>query len=229
MESDSIGRIVVQHRSVGLDGRVIVPLIEMAKIATALDSLLAVGERRLRPADGNVEEVSIDDLKLLADRDHNARLLETIDAEISRRLSTEPLRVDSIAALVSLVDCGFSGSRECIALRHSARRWHESALSNRSAPADFRAALELSLAKILVAAGDYDGAVSHAQRAGELAEDHLEYRLQEATLYALLERWDALQVVLDQMESRFPVRAAADGRFRDFRALHDSATRRLSN
>ncbi len=216
-------------RAAALDGRVIVPLIEMAKFATALDSLLAVGERHLRPADGNVEEVSIDDLKLLADRDHNARLLETIDAEISRRLSTEPLRVDSIAALVSLVDCGFSGSRECIALRHSARRWHESALSNRSAPADFRAALELSLAKILVAAGDYDGAVSHAQRAGELAEDHLEYRLQEATLYALLERWDALQVVLDQMESRFPVRAAADGRFRDFRALHDSATRRLSN
>ena len=212
-------------RAASLDGRVIVPLVEMAKIATALDALVAVGEQELHPADGDVEEVLIDDLKLVADRAHNARLLENIDAEISRRLSTELVRIDSIAALVSLVDCGFSGSLECIALRHSARRWHESALSNESTPADFRAALELSLAKILVAGGDYDGAVGRAQRVGELAEGHLEYRLQEATLYALLERWDALQIVLHQIETRFPVRAAADQRFRDFRALHDSATR----
>ena len=145
-----------------LDGRVVVPLIEMAKIATALDNFLAAGERRPRPLDSRVRSVPIGDLQLLVDADHNARLLETIDAEINRRLSTELVRIDSIVALVSVVDCGFAGNRECVALRESARQWHDSALSNQPMPADFRAALVFSLAKLLVAAGDHDGAVGHA-------------------------------------------------------------------
>ena len=213
------------RRAAALDGRVVVPLIEMAKIATALDSFLAADARSSRPRPGRAKTVPVAELQLLAESDHNARLLETIDGEINRRLSAELLRIDSIAALVSVVDCGLSGNRECVALRESIRRWHDSALSNQPMPADFQGALELSLAKILVAAGDYDGAVSHAQRAGELVGDNLEYRLQEATLYALLERWEPLGRVLDQMEERFPVRAGADRRFRDFRALHHGARR----
>ena len=216
-------------RASALDGRVVVPLIEMAKIATALDRFMHSDKRELPSLNGKVKKVAIEDLNLVADSEQNARLLGTIDAEINRRLSTELMRIDSIVALIALVDCGFSGNRECVALRQNARRWHDSALSNQPLPADFHAALELSLAKLLVAAGDYDGAVGHAQRAGGLVEDNLEYRLQEATLYALLERWDALQIVLEQVADRFPVRAAADRRFQEFRVLHDSARRRSSN
>jgi len=217
------------RRAATLDGRVVVPLIEMAKVATALDNFLAGGEPLSRPRDAKVKNVPMGELQLLADRSHNAGLLVTIDAEIQRRLSRELLRIDSIAALIGVVDCGFSGNRECIALRDSARRWHDAALSQGRMPADFRAPLELSLAKISVAAGDYDRAVSHAQKAGALVQGNLELRLQEATLYALLERWDALGLALDQIEGRFPVRAGADQRFRDFRALLDSARRRSSD
>lgn len=90
-------------------------------------------------------------------------------------------------------------------------------------PGYFRATLELSMAKILASAGELDSAVGHAQRAGEVAADNLEYRLQEAILYALLRRWDELLIVLDDIENRFPVRANADSRFQDLRRQYNSA------
>jgi len=60
--------------------------------------------------------------------------------------------------------------------------------------------------------------VRRARRAGELASDNMAYRLQEATLYAVLERWNELRVVLDDVARRFPVRAVADSTFRNLRA-----------
>jgi hypothetical protein len=39
--------------------------------------------------------------------------------------------------------------------------------------------------------------------------------VQEATLYVLLERWDDLSFLLDEVENRFRVRATADPAFRN--------------
>ena len=64
----------------------------------------------------------------------------------------------------------------------------------------------------------------HALRAGTIAADNLEYRLQEAILYALLARWEELLVVLDEVENRFPDRANADSRFQDLRGQYDRAS-----
>jgi len=91
-------------------------------------------------------------------------------------------------------------------------------------PGYFRATLELSMAKIPASAGILDLAVGHAQRAGEVAADNLEYRPQEAILYALLRRWDEFLIVLDDIENRFLVRANADSRFPDLRRQYNSAS-----
>ena len=50
--------------------------------------------------------------------------------------------------------------------------------------------------------------------------------MQEATLYALLERWDDLSFLLDEIENRFPVRANADSAFRNLKSQYSSATNR---
>ena len=66
--------------------------------------------------------------------------------------------------------------------------------------------------------------MGHAQRAGEVAADNLEYRPQEAILNALLRSWDELLIVLDDIENQFPVRANADSRFPDLRRQFNSAS-----
>ena len=210
-------------RAAALDDRVVVPLIEMAKITTALDRFIGGGEQRLQPSNEGGDEIRIDGMMLLADGEHNARLLANLDSEINRRVASKPVRIGSVVALIALVDCALNGNIECIVLRPYTRRWHHSALSNERLPGELRAVLELSVAKILASAGEYDSAVGHAQRAGELAADNLEYRMQEAILYALLGRWEELLNVLDEVENRFPDRADADPRFQELRRQYDSA------
>jgi len=217
VDADFSVRFDAFKRAARLDDRVVVPLIEMAKIATALGSFIGSGERGLQSSSSEGGKMPVFEMKLLADGDNNVRLLETLDYEINRRLSSEPVRADSVAALISVVDCALDGNRECMALRENAGRWHDSALSNERLPGIFRAVLELSVAKNHVLAGENDAAVRHAGRAGKSAGNNLAYRLQEATLYALLERWDNLTIVLDEIETQFPLRANADPTFRILR------------
>jgi hypothetical protein len=209
------------RRAATLNDQVVSPLIEMIKIAVALGIYLDDLERA--PPSSGVEAGStrIAELKLLADSGHNALLVSTLDEEIARRLERERARTGNIIALVSLVDCSLGGSRECAALRGNATRWHASALSNEWLPAHLRAVLELSMAKLYAIAGANDEAVYHARLAGKSAGDNLAYRLQEAILYALLERWDELGKVLGEIEAQFSVRAQTDPTFRDLRAQYE--------
>jgi hypothetical protein len=85
--------------------------------------------------------------------------------------------------------------------------------------------LGLSLAKYHAARGEYDEAVRQADRAGELTAGNLVYRLQQATLLAWLERWDALEILLDDIEKRFPRRAPADPTYRDLRQRNAEVVR----
>ena len=211
-------------RAAALDDRVVVPLVEMAKIAAVLDRFNGGGEQLLRPLDEGGDGIPIDDMMLSADSGHNVRLLGILDSEINRRVASKSVRIDNVVALIALVDCALDGNIECISLRHFTRRWHYSALSNERLLGNYRAVLELSMAKILASAGEYDAAVRHALRAGTIAADNLEYRLQEAILYALLARWEELLVVLDEVENRFPDRANADSRFQDLRGQYDRAS-----
>ena len=224
VEADLSVRFDAFKRAALLDGRAVVPLIEMAKIATAVGDFLGSGERPSQFSGGESCKTPIHEVRLMADGEHIACLLETLDDEVGYRLSSDLVRTDSVVALISLVDCALDGNRECMALRDDTRRWHDSALSNERLAVNFRAALELSVAKTHAAAGDHDAAVRHARRAGELAVDNLTYRMQEATLYALLERWDDLSFLLDEIENRFPVRANADSAFRNLKNQYSSAT-----
>ena len=217
VQADLSVRYDAFKRAATLDDRVIVPLIEMAKIATALGSFIGSGERGLQSSRSEGGKMPVFEMKLLADGDHNARLLENLDSEINRRLSSEPVRTDSVVALILVVDCALNGNRECMTLRENAGRWHDSALSNERLPGNLRAVLELSVARVHVLAGEKDAAVRHAGLAGESAASNLAYRLQEATLYALLERWDNLTIVLDKIEARFPIRANSNPTFQNLR------------
>ena len=138
-------------------------------------------------------------------------------------------RMNSVVALVALVDCVLVHSRECVELGERIRRWHGSALSNDFAPPSYRAVLGLSLAKYLASLGEHDEAVREAQKAGELARGNLAYRLQQALLLAWLQRWDALEVLLDEIEIRFPRRAPADPTYRELRSRIESAPARSSD
>jgi len=211
------------RRAATLNHQVVSPLIEMAKIASALDSFMSNGERATSSSSGEGDGMHIADMQLLADSDQNSGLSSALDREINRRLGDERVRIDNIIALVSVVDCSLEGSIECISLRDNARRWHVSALSNERLPAVSGAVLELSLAKLHAVAGEYDESVRHAQLAGKLAADNLAYRLQEAILYALLERWKELGDVLNDIEVRFPVRATSDATFLDLWGQYDRA------
>lgn len=218
--TDLLVRFDAFKRAAMLNDGVVVPLMEMAKLATVVDFFIGSESLTSRSGSGESSGIPIPDMRLLADAVHNARLLDALDKEINRRLSSEVVRTESVAALVALVDCALNGNRECKSLREKSMRWHDSAASNARLPADYNAVLELSLAKIHAVTGEYDAAVRHARRAGQLAADNLGYRLQEATLYALLGRWDDLSVVLNEVEKRFPVRANSDPMFRDLRSRY---------
>lgn len=199
------------RRAAVLNDAAVSPLIEMGKLAVALGLYLDDTQPLIAPLAGG--DLQVADMRLRADSGHNARLLSALDAEIVRRLRHERPRTDNVVALVSLVDCSLNGSRECTALRPGAARWHASALSNERLPMNLVAALELSLAKLHAIAGDDDAAVRHARRAGSAAGENFAYRLQEAVLYSLLERWEELGDSLAEIEARFPWRARADPTF----------------
>jgi hypothetical protein len=209
------------RRAATLNDQVVSPLIEMIKIAVALGIYLDDLERASPSSGVEVGSTRIADMELLADSGHNARLVSALDEEVARRLERQRARTGNIIALVSLVDCSLGGSRECVALRDHATRWHASALSNERLPAHLRAVLELSMAKLYAIAGDNDEAVYHARLAGRSAGDNLAYRLQEAMLYALLERWEELGKVLGEIEARFAVRTQTDPTYRNLRSQYE--------
>jgi hypothetical protein len=205
------------RRAAVLDGGVVVPLIEMAKIASALQRYMESEGMKFHSTNEQADAGSVAEMTLSLDAELNARLLEALEQEIMRRNSTETVRTDNVIALIAFVDCALSGNGDCMALMDNARRWHDAALSNPRLPTNYEAVLELSMAKIYAVSADHEAAVRHARRAGELSADNLTYRLQEATLYAILERWDDLGASLDAIAQRFPVRAKADSTYRDLR------------
>jgi len=211
------------RRAAALDNRTVIPLIEMSKIAIALNQFIEGEINPLEIANENNHAPAIAEMQLLADANYNQALIKALHEEINRRLSSKPVRTDSVIALIGLVDCALNGNHECIVLREPARIWHNSALSNTQLPRNYAAALELSMAKIYASTGDYDTAVDHAHRAGLLSPDNLAYRLQEATLYALLERWDELAGALNEVQRRFPVRSQSNASFRDLQLRLDAS------
>ena len=212
------------RRAAALSDDAVSPLIEMSKIAVALGLYLDEAVQQSPAAVDASGAPSVLDRALIADNEQNALLLSALDDEIGRRLGSARPRTDNVVALVALVDCSLNGSLECTTLRGNATRWHDSALSNERLSETLRAALELSLAKLHVLAGDDDEAVRHARLAGRAAGDNFTYRLQEATLYALLERWGDLSDALGEIENRFPMRSRADPRYASLRSRLDSGT-----
>ena len=165
------------------------------------------------------DPLPIADMRLQLDARHNERLLTALDHAISERLADKSVPPESVAALIALVDCALDGDSNCIALGGRARRWHEAALSNNRLPEDYQAVLELSLAKSYASTREFDTAVLHARRAGQLSADNLSYRLQEAILYATLQRWDELGAVLEDIASRFPTRAGSNETYQQLQEL----------
>jgi hypothetical protein len=213
------------RRAATLDDYVVVPLMEMSKMAAAVALYIGSdGQPYPPPGDGRPRP-PVDSMALSKDADRVAGLLADLDAEIIHRLSEGPLRTDSVVALLGFVDCAFEGSRECATLEENVGRWHEAAISNERTPQNYRGVLGLSLAKYHAARGEYDEAVRQADRAGELTAGNLVYRLQQATLLAWLERWDALEILLDDIEKRFPRRAPADPNYRDLRQRNAEVVR----
>jgi hypothetical protein len=213
------------RRAATLDDYVVVPLMEMSKMAAAVALYIGSdGQPYPPPGDGRPRP-PVAAMALSKDADRVAGLLADLDAEIIHRLSEGPLRTDSVVALLGFVDCAFEGSRECATLEENVGRWHEAAISNERTPQNYRGVLGLSLAKYHAARGEYDEAVRQADRAGELTAGNLVYRLQQATLLAWLERWDALEILLDDIEKRFPRRAPADPTYRDLRQRNAEVVR----
>jgi len=207
------------QRGAALDVRAVAPLMEMAKLATAVGHFIGGADAGMDTAQASDDSLPIADMRLKLDARHNERLLGALDYAISERLANESVPPESVAALIALVDCALDGDSNCIALGGKARLWHEAALSNKRLPEDYQAVLELSLAKSYASSREFDVAVLHAQRAGRLAADNLSYRLQEAILYATLQRWDELGAVLEDIASRFPARAGSNATYRQLQEL----------
>lgn len=205
-------------RAALLANDVVAPLVEMSKITVAVQRFLGWEESAPPSRTAGQSMPALAAMVLTRDPAHNARLQADLDAEIVRRLASSPLRTESVVALVAAVDCQVSGSLECRQLGGSIGRWHEAAISNPRAPRGYRAVLGLSRAKQHAFLGEHEEAVRAASRAGKLASDNLHYRMQEATLLALLGRRDALAELLDEIERRFPRRAEADPTYRELRA-----------
>ena len=211
-------------RAALLNDDAVSPLIEMSKIAMQLRMHLIEKEISQRAAERGAPGVGLSDMRLLADVEHADAVLAALDEAIVHRLEHAPPRTDNAVALVGVVDCSLAGHRGCVSLRPAALRWHEAALRNPHLNDGLRAVTELSIAKLHAIAGRHDEAVEHARLAGRAAGGNFAYRLEEATLYALLERWQALGEVLDEMAARFPVRAPAEPRYRNLRAQYQEQT-----
>ena len=207
-------------RAATLNDRAVSPLIQMSRIAMQLRTHLTGSNAGARTASDESGDMSVAEMVLRADAAHADRILSSLDRAISLRLEDGAPRTDNVVALAGIVDCAIAGEPSCAALRGAAARWHASALRNLRLQNHLRAALELSSAKLEATAGRHDQAVEHARRAGRAAADNLSYRLQEATLYALLERWPELGEALDEIEARFPARAPSDPTYRELRAIH---------
>jgi hypothetical protein len=207
------------QRGAMLDAHAVVPLIEMARLASAVGHFIGGAEAGMNTAQASDDPLPIADMHLQMDARHNERLLGALDHTISDRLANGSVPPESVAALIALVDCALDGDNNCVALGGKARLWHEAALSNKRLPEDYQAVLELSLAKSFASSHEFDAAVLHARRAGRLAAGNLSYRLQEAILYATLQRWDDLGAVLEDIASRFPSRAGSNATYRQLQEL----------
>jgi len=211
-------------RAAILNDRAVSPLIQMSKIAMQLRMHLAGNDTTsLGTLDGS-GGIRVAKTVLRADAEHTERVLSSLDEAINRRLEHALPRTESVVALFDIVDCSVEGEPACVALRPAVVRWHASALRNPRLQDHLRAGLELSSAKLHALAGRRDQAVEHARRAGRVAGANLSYRLQEATLYALLERWPLLGETLDEIAVRFPARADTDPSYRDLRIRYQQHT-----
>ena len=202
-------RFAAFQRAAALDARAVAPLVEMAKIGAALALALsgANAPQTAPPAGAAPAPQAAPDvgsLRLEADPARLALLLEWLDAEIHHRLAQHAVRTDSVVTLVRVVDCLLSGSAYCAGLAEAIHQWHLAALGNERLQRTDRAVLELSLAKVLVAAGEHERAVEHARRATRIAPENISYRIQAAILYATLERWGALHEALTALRRDAP-------------------------
>ena len=216
-DADVLVRFEAFKRAAMLEHQVVVPLIQMARISEAVRVVLRrSGEVPTLAGRGNVR-ISVEDMQLRAHLDDATRLLGALDVEIQARLSNYAVRTDSVIALVKLVDCIVGGSDPCAGLSKYARDWHEAAIANPSTARTDRAVLELSVAKLYTVAGLEVEAVEHARNAGKLAPENLSYRKQEALLYALLGRWQAVGELLEEVETRWAWRVESDPEFHGLR------------
>ncbi len=178
------------------------PLVEMKKILRALipisDRFEAVDSQAA--GSGGSTAIWASDLVF-----HRGRLLEldsALSPEISRRLKSDGLHVETAHALRRLQKCISAGDRTCGSMLDEALDWHLSVLELLPPKDNRRGGLELSTARLYAASGDLDQALRYTDRAIETMSGHPRYLAQKAVLMLQLGAIEEAEKLTQQIEQK---------------------------
>ena len=178
------------------------PLVEMKKILRALipisDRFEAVDSR----AAGRGGSRALWASDLVFDREHLLELDSALSPEISRRLKSDGIHVETAHALRRLQKCISAGDRTCGSMLDEVLDWHLSVLQQLPPKDSRRGGLELSTARLYAAAGDLDQALRYIDHAIETMSGHPRYLAQKAVLMLQLGAIEEAEKLTQQIEQK---------------------------
>ncbi len=196
---------------------VVHPLVEMKKILHALFPL----SDRFEPVDpevaGNDRPSVTWTSDLVLDRERLLELDTALSPEISRRLKSGSIHVETVHALRRLQECVSSGGSTCAALSDEALDWHLSALAQLPPKDTRRGGVELSTAKLYAVRGDLDRALEYTDRSIETMSGHPRYLAQKAILMIELGAIEQAEKITDLIEQKMDWRKIYAGDVRVLR------------
>ncbi len=178
------------------------PLVEMKKI---LRALLPISDR-FEPVDsqpeGSGDSTAAWASDLVFHREHLLELDSALSPEISRRLKSDGIHVETVHALRRLQKCISAGDSTCGSMMDEAVDWHLSVLKQLPPKDTRRGGLELSTARLYAAAGDLDQALRYTDRAIETMSGHPRYLAHKAVLMLQLGAVEEAERLTEQIEQK---------------------------
>ena len=178
----------------------IFPLVWMVRI---LHGLNASNLPRDTAADATSERYSENlpwDSELILERNRLEAIERAVINEVRSRLSVRKPHIETIESLIAVQRCLLNGRDDCIGLGDELMAWHMLALRHLPASTRERAKLELSLAKLSFARGDFDSARAYVDRAVATSGKEAAYRLEKALFNIRLGNVAVAAEIIDDVE-----------------------------
>lgn len=187
-------------RAAQVNRHAIFPLVWMVRIINGLKaSNLPGGATGGTMLEGSSEAPAWD-AELILERSRLDSIERAVTGEIRSRLSVRKPHIETIESLIAAQRCLVNGRDDCLGLSDELMQWHMLALGRLPASTAERAKLELSVAKLHFARGDFDSARAYVDRAVATSGGDPAYRLEKALFYLRLGNVAMAEAIVDDVE-----------------------------